>query len=124
MEKWKTCTECGTKYQYLCVHCRQMIRQEGVEFLMDKYGLTDDRLIEELANHVIGKESGPALFKAINMKGMGSADKVEVGGPDGGPIAISDPGRIASILARSYARGRDKEDAGKSESGGAAGDSE
>lgn len=102
---------------YLCQHCRQKIRRESTEFLMDKYGLTDEYLIAILAGRV--PKSDPALFKAIALKDMLPAGKLEASGPEGGPIELASArSRLSSALVRILARAGEAEGSGEPESGG------
>ena len=74
----KFCTKCGSVYYNFCVECRRRELPEKLEVLMDKFGLTDDTLIQKLAGLILeGEINFSALKLAIGMKGLAAPTKVE-----------------------------------------------
>ena len=116
MEEHKICSKCGRTYIYLCRYCRQSVRLESIEFLMDKHGLNDEAIIVQLAHNVFVNASDAALAKAIKMKGMIPPDKIELGGMEGGPIELAESReRLTVAVTRALIRIREGEGSGESE---------
>jgi hypothetical protein len=95
---FKVCDHCGSFYLNFCLHCKKAGIEERVHEIMDRYQLTEDRLIKILADH-ISEGSFPALNLAIAMKEMKPAGKSEVKVEAGGEIRDAKD-RLVSLLDR------------------------
>jgi DNA-directed RNA polymerase subunit F len=80
MSEHHICENCGCVYVNFCVKCAQAHRQELVEELMDKYGLSVEALIVKLAT-LVNEDNFSALNLAISLKNMKPANKTEIIAP-------------------------------------------
>ncbi len=97
-ENLSICDHCGQPYLNFCVACAKADREELVESLMDQHGLTVDRLITELTEHVLSDRNFSALKTAIELKSMKPATKADITS-GGRPIQVDD-GTKARLLAK------------------------
>ena len=75
----RDCPDCGRKYFNWCVYCMAQQEVESVPQLMEKWGLSTDNLIQELAYHV-SQNSFPAVSLALSLRGIGVTKRVEFEG--------------------------------------------
>lgn len=88
IENYSICDRCGKPYLNFCVSCAKVNREEMVEELMDKFGLTVEELIRTLALEVTKEDVNfGALRLAIEMRSMKPATKTDVTS-GGQPLAI------------------------------------
>jgi len=100
VEHLSICTRCGKPYLNFCVTCAKALREEQVEELMEKHGLTLESLIVDLSTHLAQGNFG-ALRLAIEMRSMKPATKADV--TSGGQPLNVDPHaqrRIAAKLSK------------------------
>lgn len=83
------CDACGQPYMNFCVHCAKQKREELVEELMDQYGLTVQKLVSELSEHVLNDRNFSALKTAIELKSMRPATKTDITS-GGQPIRVDE----------------------------------
>jgi len=98
VEHLSICERCGKPYINFCVSCAKAQREELVEDLMERHGMTMESLVEELADQVVKGNFG-ALRLAIEMRSMKPATKADV--TSGGQPLNVDPHaqrRIANKL--------------------------
>jgi len=77
MADLKVCGTCGQRYVNFCVACAKRSREEKVDALMERVGLTEEALVAKLAELVEAGHFG-ALSLAISLRGMRPATKTEV----------------------------------------------
>lgn len=75
----KVCPECGRMYFNWCIYCQSQKEVESIPQTMEKFGLSVDNLVLELANQ-ISNNSFPALNLAFNLRGINVPRKVEFEG--------------------------------------------
>jgi hypothetical protein len=95
---YNICERCGRAYINFCVVCAKADREEMVEELMEKYGLTIDRLIHELSGQVLTEKNLAALKLAIELRDMKPATKADITS-DRKPLGIDDDVK-ARILSK------------------------
>jgi hypothetical protein len=76
----KVCPHCGRNYFNWCTYCQSQQEIEDVPKVMEKFGLTTDNLVAELANHINNFNSFPALNLAFNLRGLNLSKRVEFEG--------------------------------------------
>lgn len=98
----KFCEKCGSVYRNFCVECERRALPEEMALLMNKYGMTQDRLVKELATFIVGGECNLAALKiALGMRGMSAPQKVEAVVEDKG---ATDASKLAAVLAKLNSR--------------------
>lgn len=88
-ENISICENCGQPYLNFCVSCAKQTREELVEDLMDKYGLSIEKLITELSEHILVDRNFSALRTAIELRSMKPATKADITS-GGKPLRIDD----------------------------------
>jgi hypothetical protein len=78
----RVCSECGRQYFNWCIYCQSQKEIESIPQIMEKFGLSTDNLVLELA-HQISQNSFPALNLAFNLKGINITKRVEFEGKIG-----------------------------------------
>jgi hypothetical protein len=78
----RNCPDCGRQYFNWCIYCQAQKEVETIPQTMEKFGLSIDTLILELANH-IGQNSFPALDLAFKLRGINVSKRVEFEGKIG-----------------------------------------
>ncbi len=103
-EEFKVCDRCGSLYIRLCIHCEKLGIEERTWELLERFGLTEEKLVEALAKSV--KDGNfPALNLAITMRDMKPADRHVVAMDEGKKIKDVKE-RLGLILNRLSKRGR------------------
>lgn len=97
-ENVSICDKCGQPYLNFCVACAKVTREELVENLMDQYGMTVDRLVKELCDHVLIDRNFAALKTAIELKSMKPATKTDI--TSGGKPLEVDANARTRLLAK------------------------
>jgi hypothetical protein len=91
VEHLNVCHQCGGTFINFCVSCEKQRREEVVEELMEKYSLTLDNLIADLASQI--KEGNfPALKLAIELRSMKPPQRTDITS-GGNPIRMDDETR-------------------------------
>lgn len=75
----RDCPDCGRRYFNWCTYCQAQKEIESVPQMMDRYGLSTDNLVAELASQ-ISQNSFPALSLAFNLRGINVTKRVEFEG--------------------------------------------
>ena len=88
-ENISICEACGRPYLNFCVACAKQSREELVEDLMDQHGLSVERLITELSEHILNDRHFPALKTAIELRSMRPAQKTDITS-GGKPLRVDD----------------------------------
>jgi hypothetical protein len=83
------CDTCGGTFINFCVSCAKAQREEMVEELMDKFGLTVETLISELSIHVLNERNFAALKTALDLKSMKPVIKADITS-GGKPLMVDD----------------------------------
>jgi hypothetical protein len=97
-ENISICENCGQPYLNFCVACAKQNREELVEDLMDQHGLSIERLITELSEHILNDRNFSALRTAIELRSMKPATKADITS-GGKPLRIDDDTK-ARILTK------------------------
>jgi len=97
-ENISICDTCGQPYLNFCVTCAKSNREELVEKLMEDYGLTVERVIEELSEHVLTEKNFSALKTAIELLSMKPPTKTDI--TSGGKPIKADDATKARLLAK------------------------
>lgn len=75
----RVCPDCGRQYFNWCIYCQAQKEVESIPQTMEKFGLSVDNLVLELANQ-INANSFPALNLAFNLRGINVPKRIEFEG--------------------------------------------